>query len=195
MGVNLEFITPNAVEMIGRFASICYDSNKSKESCIRRATSCKDKGHLATMRFAHAVFHVYGISRACSHQMVRSRHLDFLQRSQRYCNEEDRGFIMPPNLTSDQEELFASGLFEAKYIYEQLIDSGIRKEDARFILPEGAETELYVVGNLQAWKDFISLRATKHAQWEIRQVAIDINNLLSDHCPELFTRIYEDVPN
>lgn len=70
--------------------------------------------------------------------------------------------------------------------YNQLIEAGIKKEDARFVLPEGTSTELIVVGNFQAWLDFIKLRGDTHAQWEIRQVAKTINNILAEKAPGLF---------
>jgi thymidylate synthase (FAD) len=186
MAVTLKFITPQAEQQIGEYAAICYDSNTSPDSCIRRAKSCATKGHLATLRFAHAVFHVSGISRACSHQFVRSKHLDFLQQSQRYVNQDEQSFIYPD---SKRDDLIGSAYRSAMDVYDNLIAQGVKKEDARYVLPAGVATELYVVGNLQAWRDFISLRSGKEAQKEIRDVAITINNILSDHCPNLFERI------
>jgi thymidylate synthase (FAD) len=70
--------------------------------------------------------------------------------------------------------------------YQELIALGVKKEDARFVLPAGIQTELIVTGNLQAWLDFIKLRADKFAQQEIRTVAKEINNQLTEHCPGLF---------
>ena len=64
-------------------------------------------------------------------------------------------------------------------LYKRLLDDGVKKEDARFVLPEATTTELVVTGNFQAWLDFIKLRADSHAQWEIRAVAKEINNLLA----------------
>lgn len=189
MRVKLEFITPNAEEAIGRYASICYNSKTDRESCIKRAAHCVDSGHLATMRFAHATFHVEGISRVCSHQFVRSKHLDFLQRSQRYCKELDASFVMPPSLPSSAKNLLSSHYENCEFIYEQLLGMGVKKEDARFALADAVETEMNVTGNLQAWKNFIELRSGKHAQWEIRQVAIEINNILAAECPSLFKEI------
>lgn len=185
MNIELLHITPNAVEFIGKCAAICYDANLEKEACIRRATNCKNKGHLATMRFAHAVFNISGISRACSHQIVRSKHLDVLQRSQRYCKETDVEFVYP-----NKDNLFDVAYQVAYAYYEQLLKDGVKKEDARFVLPEGTVTEMNVVGNLQAWQDFINLRATKEAQWEIRQVACGISKHLAYQLPELFTEVY-----
>lgn len=183
MKVELLSITPNAVEFIGRCAGICYDSSQSSGSCIKRAIACKDKGHLATLRFAHATFHVSNISRTCSHQFVRSKHLDFLQRSQRYCNEESTGFYYPG---TNHDTLISGAYQSAMAKYKQLIELGVKKEDARLVLPEGTKTELIVTGNLQAWLDFINLRSDPAAQKEIRLVAKEINNQLSKHCEGIF---------
>ena len=184
MKVELKFVTPNALAQIGEYAGICYNSNLEEGTCIKRAISCKDKGHLATLRFAHATFHVSGISRTCSHQFVRSKHLDFLQRSQRYCSEKTTEFVIPESLKDDPEVLYQFA--KQQYLYNNLIQAGVKKEDARFVLPEATATELIVTGNFQAWLDFIALRADKHAQWEIREVAKTINNILSEHAPGLF---------
>lgn len=185
MQVKLEFITPDAENFIGRMAGICYGRETDREKNIRRAAKCAEDGHLATLRFATAVFNISGISRVCSHQMVRSKHLDFLQRSQRYCKENFAPFTAP-DLTKDQEIHFMRAIQESQIAYENLLYLGMRKEDARFVLPEATHTEFNVVGNLQAWMDFIKLRADKHAQWEIRNVAIAVNNLLAKECPNLF---------
>ena len=178
MHVELLDITPNALEKIGQYAGICYNSSMDSNSCVRRAISCKNKGHLATLRFASAIFHVSGISRVCSHQFVRSKHLDFLQRSQRYCSELQSS-VVEPKMTQEQEAEYFTAILGAQEAYENLIKLGMKKEDARFVLPEATTTELIVVGNFQAWLDFIALRADTHAQWEIRDVAKTINNILA----------------
>ncbi|HET8689284.1 MAG TPA: FAD-dependent thymidylate synthase [Methanosarcina sp.] len=189
MQVTLEHITPNAEEFIGKMAAICYDAKLDTGSCIRRAAKCADDGHLATLRFAIAVFNIKGISRICANQLVRSKHLDFLQRSQRYCKESEAEFIIPKGLDQYQEVCFQTHYMETSSLYRELINLGVKKEDARFVLPGAIETELNVVGNLQAWKDFIKLRADKHAQWEIRKVATIINNILAAECPNIFKEI------
>lgn len=184
MKVELKYITEDAENFIGAMAGICYGSDTTVPAKnIKRAAKCKDDSHFATLRFAHAVFHVTDISRACSHQFVRSKHLDFLQRSQRYCKETGSNFVYPGTPLDTK----ISGLYQtAQRVYNELLAEGVRKEDARFVLPEGMVTELVVVGNLQAWLDFIKLRADKHAQWEIRNVAKEINNQLHKYCPNLF---------
>ena len=190
MRVELLNITPNALEFIGKCAGICYNSSQQPDACVKRAVSCKDKGHLATLRFAHATFHVSGISRACSHQFVRSKHLDFLQRSQRYCSEKETSFIFP-DLPEEVHEDYWQHIDHCKSLYNFFLSKGVKKEDARFVLPEATTTELIVTGNFQAWLDFIKLRADKHAQWEIREVAKTINNILAK---ELENQLFHWMP-
>ena len=189
MQITLKQITPNALEFIGELAGICYNSKNEPKANVKRAIHCKESGHLATLRFATATFHVQGISRACSHQMVRSKFLDFLQRSQRYCSEKDTSFVVPTNLKGniDVETLYEHSLG----LYQELLKKGVKKEDARFVLPEATTTELIVTGNFQAWIDFIKLRADTHAQWEVREVAKTINNILS---AELDNNLFHWMP-
>lgn len=187
MEVELLQITPNAEEFIGKCASICYDSSTDSGACVKRAAACVSKGHLATLRFAHATFKVKGISRACSHQFVRSKHLDFLQRSQRYCLENNVKFISPFEYQSKADAAYKEAVIHSKIVYKRLLTLGVKKEDARFVLPEATCTELIVTGNLQAWLDFINLRSGKEVQWEIREVANKINGYLHEHCPNIFT--------
>jgi thymidylate synthase (FAD) len=189
MQVTLLDYTPDAENFIGRCASICYDSDTTKTANLRRAAACVSKGHLATLRFAWAVFNVSGISRACSHQFVRSKHLDFLQRSQRYCKEDDPEFYYP-GTTCDT---VLSGAYQsALAYYNDLLKLGVKKEDARLVLPAGVTTELNVSGNFQAWRDFLKLRTHDAAQKEIRQVALEIGLQLWRIAPNIFPE-YGDV--
>jgi len=184
MKIELLHITPNALELIGSYAGICYHSKNEPAANRKRAVHCKDSGHLSTLRHAIATFHVSGISRVCSHQFVRSKFLDFLQRSQRYCSELDTDFVLP--MDKEWELAFKIHNQQCLDLYTKLIREGVRKEDARFVLPEATHTELIVTGNLQAWLDFIKLRSNPAAQYEIREVAKQINNILAKECNDLF---------
>jgi thymidylate synthase (FAD) len=192
MKVTLVQSTPNPEEHIGLLAGICYGKTgeQSPEQCIKRAEHCVTKGHLSTLRFAHATFLIEGISRICSHQFVRSKHLDFLQRSQRYCNEGEVESVMPDSIMSSIYHIDAWEIQNhAKWLYDKLIADGFKKEDARFILPQGTTTKLLVVGNFQAWYDFIKLRSGKEVQWEIRAVAHEINRQLHGIAPNIFKEL------
>jgi len=191
MKVTLIQHTPNPEEHIGLLAGICYGKTgeQSPEQCIKRAYHCVTKGHLSTLRFAHATFLIEDISRICSHQFVRSKHLDFLQRSQRYCNEEETNMVMPKSISNLKTENHIANAYE---LYKNLIADGVKKEDARFILPQGTTTELLVVGNFQAWYDFIKLRSGKEVQWEIRAVAHEINRQLHNIAPNIFVELDDE---
>ena len=189
MQVTLLDYTPEPEYKIGLYASICYDSKTDKESCLRRAKHVVNHGHLSCLRFVHAVFNIRGISRACSHQLVRSKHLEYLQRSQRYCKEDDPEFYYP-GTTCDT---VLSGAYQSALAhYNSLLQLGVKKEDARLVLPAGVTTELNVSGNFQAWRDFLKLRTHNAAQKEIRQVANEIGLQLYRIAPNIFPE-YGDV--
>ena len=126
--------------------------------------------HLATLRFAYATFKVSNISRACSHQLVRHPHLSYLQRSQRYCNDAESGFVLPDSL-ADNQVVFEKLLADSLKVYKELIDYGVPKGDARYVLPQAASTELYVTGNFQAW-------TTSYATEPIRRPSRRLERLL-----------------
>lgn len=191
MKVTLLDYTQDAEYKIGLYAAECYDSNTERDACIRRAKICLTSGHLATASFAYATFRVDGISRVCSHQFVRHAHLRYLQRSQRYCFDNELWFVTPPallNLPDVDIEAWGSLLEEASDLYTRLVSEGkMKKEDARFILPQSCVTSVTVTGNLQAWMNFLKLRADKHAQWEIRAVAEQVGKQLAESvAPGLF---------
>jgi thymidylate synthase (FAD) len=187
MKIELMQATPNPEALIGKLAGICYDKleTSTEEQHVKRAAHCVEKGHLSTLRFAHATFHIAGISRVCSTQILRSKHLDFLQRSQRYCNEGDAK-VIKPEMTLYQQTLFMNAGRAAFQTYRELIAAGVKKEDARMILPQCVETEMIVVGNFQAWLDFIKLRCNKESQWEIRAAAQEIKRQLQEIAPNVF---------
>ena len=190
MQVELLDHTEDAEYKIGLFSAECYDSKKDRESCIRRVKHCKDSGHLATLRFAYATFHVKDISRVCSHQLVRHAHLSYLQRSQRYVKETSVDYVEPEAL-KDAPEYYRNAWkkvqAEAEALYLAGIDNKyLKKEDSRFILPQSCTTSIVVTGNFAAWLNFINLRSDKHAQKEIREVAIEANNQLAKIAPSIF---------
>ena len=176
--------------LIGECAKICYaskalgDDGKDITSSIVHG-----HGHLASLRFAYATIHIEGISVACQNQMVRSKHLDFMVQSKRYVSA-DKGefqFIMPEGL-DDIEELTMKETWETLLeTYKALLKIGVKKEDARAILPANTSTKMNVTGNLQAWWSFFELRLNSHAQREIRNVAIDVYGLLRKAYPLVFT--------
>ncbi len=189
MRVTLVDSTQSPEIVIGHAAAICYDADTEDFACVKRARQCKDKGHLATMRFAYATVKIEGISRVCSHQLVRVAHAGILQRSQRYCRETNIKFVQPDafqHVPIPLQQRIDALETEARELYGEMITQGVRKEDARYILPQSCTTELVVTMNFQGWQDWLKNRADKAAQWEIREVALEVRYLLRMIAPGLF---------
>jgi len=188
MIVTLTDHTKDPEQVIATCAAICYDGNTSTEANAKRLQKLMANGHFSTLRFAYATFHIQGISRVCSHQLVRTGHAGFLQRSQRYTNCKLES-VHPKSFTPG-EEYMPDAIWrhnhKAFQLYEELIASGVPREDARYILPQGVTTELYMTGNFQMWKHFLKLRTSKHAQTEIRDVAGLIHHRLFEIAPNIF---------
>lgn len=193
MKVELIHCTPDPEAHIGEMAAECYDSKTDRASCIKRAAHCVGSGHLATLRFAYATVRVSGISRVCSHQLVRVAHAGILQRSQRYVKETAIEYIDPPALLALDESVRIEWQIiheRAEAMYLRLVDSGaMKKEDARYILPQGCATSMCITGNFQMWRDLLSNRTTRHAQWEVRELAVEIQRQLAGVAPAIFGEI------
>lgn len=189
MKVTLLDHTYQPVDTIGKMAAICYDANTDEQSNAKRAVHCKDKGHLMTMRFAYATVNISGISRVCSHQLVRIAIAGILQESQRYVLQSNVEFVIPPaftNLPDSVRKDWAHVLLLSKQVYADAIAAGMKKEDARYILPQSCTTQLNMCLNFAAWRDLLNNRTAKAAQWEIREVAQAIQAELHKIAPELF---------
>ena len=173
---------------LGKYAGICYGRDGNDE---KRLAHIIGVGHLSVLRFGSAVFRIEGISRVCLAQLTRSKHLDYLVRSSRYCDESEALILLPESL-EPYEELLSSHLKLATFIYQELRADGVSKQDARYILPQAQATELYVCGNYQAWRDFIKLRSSKSAQEEVRKVALEIERQLKEITPIIFGNSLDD---
>lgn len=196
MIVRLVQATPYAGNMIADIASICYGKEVAKYP-DKLLKHLYEGGHHSTFEHAYYTFKIERISRACLAQLTRHRHASYTVRSQRYCNERDTEFVTP-TLIEENEELndaYSDVLDYLKDMYLFFIANGIKKEDARFILPEGSSTELYMSLNLRELIHIYQLRSTKQAQWEIRELVEKIKDIVVTISPELefmFGGSYED---
>ncbi len=139
------------------------------------------------LRHFHFTFLVDGISRACSHQLVRHRPASYSQQSQRYVAMKDFPYVTPESVKektveSSYDDLMA---FIGKF-YETLVEKGVPKEDARFVLPNSCTTRIVFTMNGEELVHFLRLRTCTRAQWEIRKMAIEMLKLLRSKYPELF---------
>ena len=115
------------------------------------------------------------MSRVASHQFVRHRRLSFTQRSGRYTK--PSGFVFP-NLTSEALEIMKKQAESSYRTYMKLLEMGIRREDARYILPAALKTALFVSGRQSDWIHFLELRTDVHAQEEIRNFALKVAEVM-----------------
>jgi flavin-dependent thymidylate synthase len=148
-----------------------------------------DPEHL--LHHGSATFFFEGISRACTHQLVRHRLASFSQESQRYVDLSKGGWnaIVPPAVASndDARQKLDEAWDYLQQVYAELRESGIRKEDARFLLPNAAETRIITTMNYAAWSHFLWLRAVdKAAQWEIRDMGQRTLEMLYAIAPSVF---------
>lgn len=168
MLVTLIQATPDPINTIAAIASICYDSDpKNPLGLVKHLYR---NGHHSVFEHIYFTFKIEGISRACSHQLVRHRHCSFTQRSQRYCSEGDFGFVIPPSLDSSYEaDEFENIMLRLQERYESLQKS-IPNEDARYVLPNACETSLFLSCNLRELIHMSNERLCLRAQWEIREL-------------------------
>lgn len=220
MNVTLLAHTPDPEKIAASAAKLCYSSS-GIDSIMEGLTEEKTAdfidmlvsvGHESVMEHVSFTFGIEGISRACSHQLVRHRIASYSQKSQRYVNENGFDYIIPPeiekipgakaeferaieNITESYEKI-ADLLTEShkKEFEEQGVDersaaSKARKlanEDARFILPNACETKIVVTMNVRSLFNFFRHRCCNRAQWEIRAVANEMLKLCLDAAPNIF---------
>ena len=136
-------------------------------------------GHTSVIENTSFTFAVSDVSRSLTHQLVRHRIASFAQQSQRYVNFKEPNYVTPPTISKDHEmkEAYDRTMNLIWEEYNKLLDMGIPAEDARFILPNSACTNIIVTMNARSLMNFFELRCCLHAQWEIRKLA---NKMLSE---------------
>jgi len=125
-------------------------------------------------KWARYTFLIEGISRNCSHQIARHRGASISQESQRYVDSGNAEFVYPPDFTLKQIEWLSKNYGYSMAVYDELRKAGANKEDARFCLPSGIKTRMVISFNYRELLHFFNLRCDKHAQWEIRNVALEM---------------------
>lgn len=175
MNVTLIQATPNAIETIVQIASLCYDSKP--DDPMKLVRHLYRNGHHSVFEHIYFTFKVEGISRACSHQIVRHRHCSFTQRSQRYCSEYGFGFVTPETIDVEQ---FTADMEEIGDWYKWYQRDGVPNEDARYVLPNACETSMYISCNLRELIHLANERKCYRAQWEIRELVTRMCELVDN---------------
>jgi thymidylate synthase (FAD) len=179
--------------LVERAGRACYRSEKQGDTA-RFIQARIGEGHESIIEHASITFDISGISRACSHQLVRHRIASYSQESQRYVRMDDPEFVVPPSVAANPEAqaIWDEWMGQVGPAYERLRALGVRKEDARFLLPNATATRIVVTMNLRALRHFFSVRCDRAAQWEIRALAIEMLHQAHGLAPAVFQDLYEE---
>lgn len=197
MNVELLYHTDNPERAIATAARLCYApvgaselmETMPPERVQSVLSTIMASGHFSTLEHASYTFAIDGVSRALTHQLVRHRMASFNQQSQRYVKFKDGvNIIKPETVAADpvNEAVFDEAIEAVVEAYRKLIDAGIPAEDARYLLPNAAETKIVVTMNVRELLHFFSLRCCNRAQWEIRELAHRMLDLVKPTAPYIF---------
>lgn len=191
MQVELVDYTKNPIISIEKFAKVSHksklsDDHKKSEDFVRKLISL---GHESVLECAYATFYVSGISRVCSHQLVRHRIASYCQKSQRYCNELEGDYVIPHTIPDNLLNDVIDAVETCRELYEKLINAKVPVEDARYFLPQAWTTDIMITMNFRELRHFLRLRTSPEAQWEIRELA----NKMLDKCLEIAYPVFEDI--
>lgn len=160
--------------------SVIYEKSKtrSKQTMIDLITKVLNSKHYSICEHVDVTLSVEGISRACSHQFVRHRLCTYSQQSQRYVNFSDKSFdfITPPKIAANDglKTEYEAMMADLKRLYDRMCKYDIPAEDARYLLPNAAATNITFTTNLRNLIHICELRLCSRAQWEVRAVYRDI---------------------
>ena len=195
-------------ERLAEFAGrLCYMSQKNPASRNTREylENIKKQGHGSVLEHANYSILIEGVSRSFTHELVRHRAgFAYSQLSQRYVDEGNASFVVPPAIIGDEalEAAWRTQVTQAQQTYVSLVESlmeryswvadkvhrrKMAREAARGVLPNSTETKIVVTGNARAWRTMLELRSSEGAEMEIRRCAIAILRLLQTEAPAFFS--------
>ena len=195
-------------ERLSEFAGrLCYMSQKNPAGRPTREylENIKKQGHGSVLEHANYSLLLEGVSRSLTHELVRHRAgFAYSQLSQRYVDESEANFVMPPAIIGDEvlEASWNEQMDAAQKSYVALVESLMQRyawvgdkihrrkmarEAARGVLPNSTETKIVVTGNARAWRTMLELRSSEGAELEIRRCAVEIVRILQREAPGFFS--------
>lgn len=213
MKVKMLTHTPNPEAVIASAARLCYSNASIDDLMLKSEDVEKTKeyidmlmslGHESPIEHVTFTFGIEGISRACSHQLVRHRIASYSQKSQRYVNETQFEYVTPEAIASDtvtkdvydetmqllqgRYDFIRAGLIQ-KYVKDGMNEKAAEKkanEDARMVLPNACCTSIVMTMNIRSLFNFFKHRCCNRAQWEIRDVADEMLRQCMEVAPNIF---------
>ena len=195
-------------ERLAEFAGrLCYMSqrNPAKRNTREYLENIKKQGHGSVLEHANYSLLLEGVSRSLTHELVRHRAgFAYSQLSQRYVDESDAHFVVPPAIAGEAvlEGAWRRQMEQALASYVSLVEQLIERygwvadrihrrkmarEAARGVLPNSTETKIVVTGNARAWRTMLELRSSEGAELEIRRLAVAVIRILSEEAPAFFS--------
>ncbi len=198
--------TPEPEKLVAQAAKLCYSPSTIEELREKIEKSDQQKfvkklssmGHMSPIEHISFSFGVEGISRVCTHQLVRHRLASYSQQSQRYVGKHSKKtggsfeFVIPPSVVeAGKKEWFGARMAEIQKWYDELVEALGDKgestyEDARFLMPNAAETKIVITMNARELLHFFKVRCCNRAQWEIRDMAIEMLRQVRQIAPSIF---------
>ncbi len=194
-------------ERLAEFAGrLCYMSQRNPASRTTREylENIKRQGHGSVLEHANYTLLLEGVSRSLTHELVRHRAgFAYSQLSQRYVDESEANFVVPPAIIGDEalEQAWRTQIEAAQWSYTALVEQlmerygwvgdkvhrrKMAREAARGVLPNSTETKIVVTGNARAWRTLLELRSSEGAELEIRRLAVLLIRLLQQEAPAFF---------
>lgn len=199
---------PEAESLVEFAGRACYETfdrpnprTQANDAYLRHIL---EVGHHGLLEHASATMYLRGISRAAAGELMRHRHFSFSQLSQRFVHTGEAEVVLPGIIAEDEDlaRLMKRAADESRFVYDELLQALEAKladepnallrrkqarQAARAVLPNATESRVVVSGNFRTWRHFIAVRATEHADVEIRTLAIACLRLLREEAPTLFS--------
>ena len=199
MKVKLIWHTPEPERVVAMSARLCYSPVGAEELAEKMTDEQVEKlvgkivslGHASTLEHVSFTFTIEGVSRVLTHQLVRHRIASYSQQSQRYVSEHEFEYILPPTVAEipEAKEKFEKLMQNIRKTYDELVDLGVHKEDARYCLANATETKIVATMNARALRNFFALRCCNRAHWEIRALANEMLVQAKQAAPLLFKNV------
>lgn len=195
--VALISIPDNLLDVVYTACRTCYSADgaieifenttKDKNAKLDLIKKVISSGHYSTIEHIQVTFAVNNISRAATHQLVRHRHASYSQKSQRYVQQGDFDYVVPPAIEGNPAlyKKFTALMNQTSELYKEMVVSGVKKEDARSILPNATASSIVISLNLRELIHIANLRLCTRAQLEIRLLVKKMCMLVEEKEPWL----------
>ena len=202
MNVKLVTVTPKAEETMGYVARVSNPKNQDNPKVAGLLSYCIKHGHWSVFEQAHLTVEIE-TTRGLAAQILRHRSFTYQEFSQRYADSSMLSKVIPlpelrrqddknrqnsiddldPFVVQDFDLKMQRHFVEGMKLYKEMLDAGVAKECARFVLPLATPTKLYMTGSVRSWIHYINLRSAHGTQKEHMQIAENCRSIFNEQFP------------